>query len=556
MKDLSPEEVGRLLQQDEGQYLEFKSLWDLGTKRRSPIRRSKVRDFVAVNVAAFANADGGTLILGAENDGTPSGHAYPEEAIEDFVATPQRRIQPAVRCGFQRLSLDSEELLIYSVPIHPEAVMVKGNGFPYRVGDQVVRESQEVINERKAEYRRVGYERQTRPEARMEDLDLELAGQFLARTPHRDRPIEEALLRYGLVIPREGGLAVTNAALLLFGRRPFARWHPRGGARVFRVHGTTRLPGRERNVTQIPRIDPPLASAIEELHRVLASQIRRSEKLHNLFFREMPEYPEFAWQEAVVNAFAHRDYHEQGREIEVWLFDDRMEVSSPGELLPPVTLEALRERRRVHASRNPLIVRVLAEGGIMREEGEGIPRIHEEMESSFLEPPRFDLTAGSFCVTLLNTPIFETPSASWRGSVEELALSANQKRVLLAHPEGFTNEDYRQLSNLDRDQAYREIHEMVTAGVVQPPDSPGRGAVYRLSPDLRQSVKWLEKRIPRIRGVLAAKQRLTNSDYRELFNVTRYTAVRELKRLVEEGFLQLMGEKRGAHYVAGPKLRL
>jgi ATP-dependent DNA helicase RecG len=189
-------------------------------------------------------------------------------------------------------------------------------------------------------------------------------------------------------VAKAGGMAVTNAALLLFAKRPFARWHPRAGIRMFRVAGTERRHGKDRNVTQLePRIEPPLALAISEAHRLAASQIRKSEKLHDLFFRAMPEYPEFAWQEAIVNAVAHRDYNDQGREIEVWFFDDRMEVLSPGELVLPVTIEQLRERRRVHASRNPLLVRVLASVGIMRDEGEGVPRIFEEMQESLLKQP-------------------------------------------------------------------------------------------------------------------------------------------------------------------------
>jgi len=556
MKRLTQEEVERLLDQEEGQYLEFKGLWDLSSKKKRSLPRREVRRMIAEYVAAFANADGGTLILGTEDDGTPSGHNYPSEALNSFVETIERRLRPTVRVSFQTVAVDGCELLIFSVPLHPEAVMVEGNGFPYRVGDQVVHEPQEVINDRKAEYRRVGYERQTRPEGDLDSLDLELARRFLGRTPYRDRPLREALASYGLVVPRNGGFAITNAALLLFGRRPFARWHPRAGARVFKVHGTSRSHGRQRNVKQLPRIEPPLTSAIQELHRAVADQIGRSEKLHSLFFKELPEYPEFAWQEAIVNAFAHRDYRDQSREVEVWLFDNRMEVLSPGTLIPPVTLEALRDGRRVHASRNPLIVRLLAEVGIMREEGEGIPRIHEEMAHSFLEPPQFEVIDGTFTLTLFNTPVFETPSDAWQALVHELALSTNQTRVLLAHPGGFTNEDYRRLTDLDRDHAYREIQELVASGVVQSPDASGRGAVYRISPDLHESVKWLEQRIPKVRKALESEGRLTNADYRALFSVTRYTAVRELKRLVDEEFLELVGERRGAHYIAGPKLSL
>jgi ATP-dependent DNA helicase RecG len=302
-------------------------------------------------------------------------------------------------------------------------------------------------------------------------------------------------------------------------------------------------------VTQFPPIDLPIMSAIPEAHRVAREQVRRSEKLHDLFFKEVPEYPEFAWQETIVNAFAHRDYEVQGREVEVWFYEDRMEVSSPGELVPPVTLTALRKRRPVHASRNPLLVRVLADAGIMRDEGEGVPRIFEEMEESFLRDPALKLEDGVFSVCLFNEPIFVGPSAGWKKLVGDLPISAGQRRVLLAHPEGFTNEDYRKLNDVDRDDAYRQIHELVEKGVLLAAESPGRGAIYRVAPDLHAARSFLETRLPKLREHFSTHPRLKNAEYRQLFGLTRHSARRELKQLVDGGFLRLEGERRGAHYL-------
>jgi ATP-dependent DNA helicase RecG len=307
-------EVRELLARDEGQFLEFKSVWDRSADPPKLLVRRAVRDTIAECIAAFANADGGLLLVGVEDDGSPTGHAYPEEAIAEFGSVPARRLRPAVPCRFARLTLGPAEILAFDVPNAPEAVMVDGNGFPYRVGDQIVREPQEVINERKESYRRVGYEQRIRPEAGLDDLDLDLARKFLAGTPFGGRAIEELLARYGLIQASSSGWRVTNAGLLLFAKPPAARYHPRAGIRLFRVAGSQRLHGAKRNVTQLARIDLPIASAISEAHRTAREHIRRSEKLHDLFFREVPEYPEFAWQEAIVNAFAHRDYEAQGRE--------------------------------------------------------------------------------------------------------------------------------------------------------------------------------------------------------------------------------------------------
>lgn len=202
-------ELRDFLSRGEGQFLEFKSVRDRGSGAPTQVKRRAVRDLIAESVAAFANADGGLLLIGIEDDGSPTGHDYPDHVIREFVSVPQRRLRPPVSCRSDRLTIDGAEVLVFSVPIAPEAVMIDGNGFPYRVGASVIREPQEIINE------------------------------------------------------------------------------------------------------------------------------------------EVPEYPDFAWQEAIVNAFAHRDYEFQGREVEVWFYGDRMEVSSRGaHYVPEPALNVGRKRAK------------------------------------------------------------------------------------------------------------------------------------------------------------------------------------------------------------------
>ena len=106
--------------------------------------------------------------------------------------------------------------------------------------------------------------------------------------------------------------------------------------------------------------------------------------------REVPEYPDFSWKEALLNAIAHRDYGIEGNTTEVWLFEDRMEVVSPGQLVPDVRLEDLLAMQRIHRSRNPRLVRALVDLGAVRDQGEGIPRMFAEMEGMFLPVPAID----------------------------------------------------------------------------------------------------------------------------------------------------------------------
>lgn len=529
----------------EGQFVELKGTWSYENDPPTPIGVKALRAKVAEYVAAFANADGGTLVVGVEDDGIASGHGRTPEEIEQLVAVPQRRLQSPLTCDHQLLELDGEEVLVIEVGRAARAVMVAGDGFPYRAGDQTIAESEERINALKLAYLEQGFE-QRLADATPEDIALDLL------PPAAQDP--GWLARRGLVLPRHGTPAVANAAVLLAGREPIVRWHPSQSLRLFRVNGIDVRTGADRNVTQVARLELPVLELIPAAYDTVAGQIRRSERLHDLFFRETPEYPTFAWQEAIVNAVAHRDYQDKSRGVEVWLYDDRMEIVSPGGLVPPVKLSDLHERTGVHASRNPLIARVLTERGLMREEGEGIARMFDEMQRSFLHDPELSLDGdGRFRVTLRNTPIFESADESWRHLVERLAADDQQRRVLLAHPGGFTNEQYREVNGVDRDEAYRQIQEMVASGIVLAADRPGRGASYQLSPDLLETRSWLEQRLPAIRDHLSDHPVLTNTDYRQLFGVTRHVAVGELRRLVEEGLLELRGERRGAHYVLGQR---
>ena len=115
------------------------------------------------------------------------------------------------------------------------------------------------------------------------------------------------------------------------------------------------------------------------------SQLREFTHLNQKgIFETVPEYPEFAWYESLVNAVTHRDYSNTGEYITVKLFDDRLEILSPGKLSGFITLENMKTERY---SRNPQIVRVLTEFGIVRELNEGVKRIYSEMQRFYLKDP-------------------------------------------------------------------------------------------------------------------------------------------------------------------------
>ena len=114
---------------------------------------------------------------------------------------------------------------------------------------------------------------------------------------------------------------------------------------------------------------------------------------------------------------------------------------------------------------------------MMREQGEGIPRIFEEMEQSYLPLPDIAADRHSFTIILRNTPIFDTGDSAWVEHVRNLTINPRQRRVLAAFKGGrFVSADYQRLNQVDRDTAYRELREMVDKGLIEGPDRSGPDA--------------------------------------------------------------------------------
>jgi ATP-dependent DNA helicase RecG len=541
----------RLIATDEGQYFERKSLLQGRPDARTHRDRRTVRDEVAKHVAAFANADGGTLVLGVEDDGTVTGCPYPDDEISSILAVPANRLRPALPGG-SVVELDGQRLLVFEVQAAARAVMVVGDGFPRRDLDEVHQSSEEAINRHK-DAGLLGS-----PEARIAtrsiaDLDEALIRRAMEGSAF-DGTIADYLVQRRLADVRGEQVVLRQGAVWLFTRSAVAIEHPNIGVRVWRVNGAEQRFGSNRNVQDYPRFDGSLLVVLDQARTLISTLIRSSGRLHDLFFREMPEYPPFAWQEALVNALAHRDYGVEGRAVEVWLYDDRMEVSSPGLLHPDLAIEDLSSRRPVHRTRNPRIARVLTELGVMRDQGEGIPRMFEEMELSWLRPPEFSQSTGVFTVVLRNEPVFEAVDPEWGSYVRRLPLDVRQKRALIAFRfQEFQSAEYQRLNGVDRDVAYRELTAMVERGVLEHRGGATRGARYRIPAGLRAGTVSAESPPD---AVLVARMdavgAITNADYREIFGVDRATAKAALKDLVRRAVLVMEGERRTARYVRGP----
>lgn len=187
----------------------------------------------------------------------------------------------------------------------------------------------------------------------------------------------------------------------------------------------------------------------------------------------------------------------------------------------------------------------------MRDQGEGIPRMFEEMEVAFLPVPSLDVVSGRFRVTLRKEPIFASDDPAWPQTVRALPVSLTQKRALVGLVDReFTNADYCALNGLDRDTAFRELHELVERDFVS---MSGTAAAARYSVLRDVSPSRPASPIEMLQLRMREAGYITNADYREAFGADRHVATTALSGWVAAGVLVREGARRSARYRPGPQ---
>jgi ATP-dependent DNA helicase RecG len=551
MSDSIHDNIGLWTTREEGQFFERKSAFE---QRRGGSRQRKTTDLawdIVETLSAMANADGGELILGIEDDGEISGLPHPADKLTLLKNVPGSRnyVNPPLRAHCREvITPDGKLLLVFQIEWSPEVHQLADGRYLLRVNDSNQPFDAARITALKQTKSQGLVERTFPPDARLSDIDLRLV-QSLFEKARPDLPAEEMLSVLRLVEPRNGQLIPNLAGLLLFGKDP-AHWHPRCGIDFVRWEGVERKHGAELNVVKRFQIEYPLAILPQKAYEAILPYIRERQQLHDLFFTERLEYPTFVWQEAIVNAIAHRDYSLQGSQIEVWMFDDHMEVHSPGQPPPPVTVEALNRRAGVHLSRNPLIVRTLVELGYMRELGEGIPRMFDEMEREGFYPPRFEIVGGFvFHVILRNQPVYDQQTMDWLRQFEGRELTGNQKRLLAfarAHGGQFTSREFQKLVGIGVYEASNEIKTLIRKGLVRLLRKKGK--LYQVIEPGKAAQDFPSEYLPLLEEI-KTQGFITNRDIRRILRVKRHTALHIARNLVASGWLIPEGEKRGYRYV-------
>ena len=436
--------IEELIERGETQSLEFKE-------------SSGLKDEIGETISAFSNSDGGTVIIGVSNSGGVPGVDIGKNTLEELANYIKRNTDPQAFPSVKIQEIGGKKVVMIEVEESAEKPVFFKNHAYKRVGktNQMI-SSSELRKLAKESGERVYWDERVCEDASLEDIDKEKVRWFLRRARYERRleldpetPFREDLEKLELL--REGKL--TNAAILLFGKNP-QRFFIQSETRCARFKGAKPLEFIDMKVFGGNIIDQR-----EDAVEFVKEHIKLHAKIVGMERVERWEYPIDAIREAITNAICHRDY-EISANVQVRIFDDRIEIWGCGHLPEPLTVEDLKQRHR-SILRNPLVGKCFFWIKFIEQWGTGTNRIIDACLDYGLPEPVFEELSGSLVVTLR------------KGITEELlrekGLNERQiKAVSYIREKGsITNKEYQVLFDVSRITATRDFKLLEGEGILK-----------------------------------------------------------------------------------------
>jgi len=363
-------------------------------------------DEVVAEICAFANSKGGRLILGVSDEGEIVGLKKDwSDEISNWITT---KLDPPLEdITIQKFLIEEKLIIVVEIPIgsqKPYALLRRGTrDYWVRFGSTKRKATYEELRRLYQASLRISGDEIPVAGTSMEDIDMEYFSSFfqnffgksLEEELESGISLEKLLTNMRIVADSQ----LTTAGLLIFGKNP-QRFLP------YCIIWAVRFKGCSTTEPMIDKkeIRGKLNDQIEEAEKFFKNHLNLKGDIKDFEREEKYEIPLEALRESIVNAVAHRDYTVRSN-IRIFIFDDRVEIISPGELPNTVTLENI--RYGIHVERNPIIVSYLTKFKKMEQIGTGIPRMISLTKKETGHEPEFSVISGEFKVTF------------WRGGNEK-----------------------------------------------------------------------------------------------------------------------------------------
>ena len=420
-------------------------------------------------ICAFANTEGGILALGVADEKQEKGAARlygveeNPEALDELTRKVRTQFHPPIETiSFVRLPCTLHDgkaghVVLVRTAKSDKVHSIVDDGTWTRLDAGNREMSAAEITE--LSYRRGVRSAESEPMAvPLELLETDAWRSFVAARGLKSGTFAEQLQKIGLASKLGSEVQPTRAAVLLFAEEPgslLAAHGSRADIRLMVYDGKQVVPGATPNLRKTPKtIRGPLIEQIDVAVKTVLDELAQGLTLSGSGFKTQHLYPERVVKEAIVNAVIHRDYR-LNRDIFIRLFDDRIEVESPGVF--PGNITPANVDKAGSKARNPLVAQNLREFPVAPniDAGEGVKMMFAEMASAKLYPPQYrqntEAAVESVTVTLLNLerPTVWDEVSHWIDTHGEIA-----------------NRQLREITGLDTLEASRMLRTWVAQGVL------------------------------------------------------------------------------------------
>ena len=523
-------------------------------------QKKKLASLLKEYSVAFANSEGGALLLGIEDDiaGSKAITGCKNYDIEEMRRMVFDGTRPPIIIEIEEIALPEGIVLAVNVPKSPRIHSASSGVKHKRIGKEnriLYPEDETSLKVEKGYDYSAGYLFDVGIDS-LDPLEISRLRNWLERYNPKSEILElkdvDLLKSLGIIREIEGADRPTIAGLFLLGKEQILKkFLPQNEIIYFRFEKSDVDP------VQSVYMKMPLLKTIEKIW----SLIEPYNQIHTIkdAFLEtpVPSFPEDVVREALLNAFVHRDYTLPDS-IYVRVFSDRIEISNPGSFIGGVTPNNILTHPPVR--RNPLLAEIFQHIGAVNRGGLGVDRMYRRLLSYGKLPPEYPEIEGAVQV-IIRDGAFDEAIAKFVGRKAREGHGWKLEELIVLHHLRRNDKISTNEGSIILQRTQRETSEFLNSmeGFFIERIGAGRGTYYQLNNETLSSIGEKEK-YTRIKGLseeqklqllknhLKTNERITNEEARVICGVNRYQAARLLKKLVLEGLLIPQGTGRSAHY--------
>jgi len=372
---MQKKELDFILEQGEGQFIEFKENYE--------------GKGLAKEMVAFANSQGGKIILGISDSGQIKG-IKTTNSLKAQIQDIARNCDPPLKVKLEQF----ENLLIIKVEEVENKPYACSQGFYLRNGSSSQKLSRDEILDFSIQEGKIKFDEQINNEFNFKvDFEEKKLDQYLKLAElTKNIPIKEILIALKVAKLIKNEIKFNNAGVLFFSKDPSKFFI---SSKVVCVNYQT---NEKVNILDKKIFDNGIISNIQDAIAYVKKHIDTRYEIKTAKRKEIPQFPEEAYRESIVNAIMHRDYFDKSGDVLIEIFKNKIIVSNPGGLVKWLKPEDFGKLSR---ARNQIIAELLSKTKYVEKVGSGINRIRTSMKESNLPEPVFEYNY-SFSATLLD----------------------------------------------------------------------------------------------------------------------------------------------------------